>query len=128
MLHITSIYAALLAGLYLALCFRVIGFRRANQISLGDGDSKDLRQRTRAQQNFAEYAPIGLILLACVELRGAPALAVHLLGLMLLGGRTFHAVAFWVHPMIMRLRVIGMLLTLIMIAVAAFDLLLHSLI
>lgn len=127
MLHITSIYAGLLAFLFLALSWRVIAFRRSHLVSLGDGDSKDLRQRSRAQANFAEYTPLGLILLACVELRGAPPLAVHSLGLMLLGGRLLHAVAFWVHPMIMRFRIIGMLLTLIMIAAAAAGLVLNSL-
>ena len=127
MLQITSIYASLLALLFLALSWRVIAFRKSNLISLGDGESKDLRQRSRAQGNFAEYTPIGLILLACVELRGAPPVAVHVLGLMLLGGRAFHATAFWVHPMIMRFRIIGMLLTLIMIAAAALGLLVHSL-
>ena len=127
MLQITSIYAALLALLFLALSWRVILFRRGEKVSLGDGDSKDLRQRTRAHANFAEYTPIGLILLAGIEAQGAPAIAVHLLGLMLLIGRALHARAFWVHPMIMQFRVFGMLLTLIMIGLSALGILLHAL-
>jgi len=95
MLPITSLYAGLLALVFLALSWRVIAFRRGNQVSLGDGESKDLRQRNRAHGNFAEYAPLGLIILACVELQGAPALAVHALGLMLFLGRLLHAIAFW---------------------------------
>jgi len=70
-LPITSVYAGLLALLFLALSWRVVTFRRGNRVSLGDGDSKDLRQRSRMHANFAEYTPIGLILLACVEFGGA---------------------------------------------------------
>lgn len=127
MLPITSLYAGLLALIFLALSSRVIVFRRGNQVSLGDGESKDLRQRNRAHGNFAEYAPLGLILLACVELQGAPALVVHILGLMLFLGRLLHAIAFWVHPMIMKFRVYGMLLTLFMFLFAAVGLIGHSL-
>ncbi len=128
MLPITSIYAAFLALIFLALSWRVIMFRRGHRVSLGDGDSKDLRQRSRAQANFAEYTPIGLILLACIELQGAPAIAVHTLGAMLLIGRALHARAFWVHPMNFTFRTYGMLLTLLMILFSALGLLLHALI
>ncbi|MBB5722787.1 hypothetical protein FHS72_002417 [Loktanella ponticola] len=126
MLPITSLYVGLLALVFLALSFRVIAFRRANSVSLGDADSKDMRQRVRGQANFAEYTPIGLIILACVELQGAPASAVHVLGLMLLVGRLLHAIAFWVHPMIFKFRFWGMILTLIMQAVGAMGLIVHS--
>ena len=103
----------------------MIAFRRANRVSLGDADSKDLRQRTRGQANFSEYAPFGLIVLACVELQGAPAIAVHLLGAMLFFGRLLHAVAFWIHPMNFTYRTIGMLLTTGMIAAGGLGLILH---
>jgi len=126
MLPITSFYVGLLALIFLALSYRVIFFRRANKVSLGDADSKDLRQRVRGQANFAEYAPIGLIILACVELQGAPALPVHVLGLMLLVGRLLHAIAFWVHPMIFPFHVWGMILTTAMLALGAVGLILHS--
>lgn len=128
MLPITSLYAGALALIYLALTFRVIAFRRANRVSLGDADSKDLRQRSRGHANFAEYTPIGLILLACVELQGAPSIATHLLGAALFFGRLLHAMAFWVHPMNFTYRTIGMLLTTGMIGVSGAGLMLHSLI
>jgi uncharacterized membrane protein YecN with MAPEG domain len=127
MLPITSLYVGLLTLVFLALSYRVIFFRRANRVSLGDADSKDLRQRVRGQANFAEYAPIGLIILACVELQGAPAIAVHMLGLLLFAGRLLHAMAFWVHPMNFTYRTIGMILTTAMQAVGAVGLILHNL-
>ncbi|MEO9864598.1 MAG: MAPEG family protein [Yoonia sp.] len=127
MLPITSLYVGLLTLIFLALSYRVIFFRRANRVSLGDADSKDLRQRVRGQANFTEYTPIGLIILACVELQGAPGLAVHILGLMLFAGRLLHAMAFWVHPMNFAYRTYGMILTTLMQAVGAVGLILHSL-
>lgn len=127
MLPITSLYAGGLALIFLALSFRVIAFRRANRVSLGDADSKDLRQRSRGHANFAEYTPIGLILLACVELQGAPSVATHLLGAALFFGRLLHAMAFWVHPMNFTYRITGMLLTLGMIALSGVGLILHGL-
>ena len=127
MLPITSLYAGGLALIFLALSFRVIAFRRANRVSLGDADNKDLRQRSRGHANFAEYAPIGLVLLACVELQGAPNVATHILGAALFFGRLLHAMAFWVHPMNFTYRTIGMLLTMGMIGVSGVGLVLHSL-
>ncbi|MEJ6398405.1 MAPEG family protein [Yoonia sp. 208BN28-4] len=128
MVTITSLYAAPLAVIFLALSFRVIAFRRGNRVSLGDADNPDLRQRVRGQANFVEYAPFGLILLALVELQGAPALALHALGLMLLVGRLLHAICFWQHPMPFKLRTWGMLLTTGMIGLTAVGLFLHALI
>ena len=127
MLSITSFYAGLLALLFLALSFRVIASRRANRISLGDAQNKDLRQRMRAHGNFAEYAPLGLVLLACAEMQSTPSVLVHLLGLLLLVGRSLHAAAFWVHPMILKFRIAGMLTTFTMIGLSGALLLINSL-
>ena len=55
-LPITALFAALLTGLYLALCFRVIGQRRAHRIALGTGHPA-LERAYRAQAHFAEYVP-----------------------------------------------------------------------
>lgn len=125
MLDATSLYAGLLTLIFLALTFRIISFRRVNKVSLGDGDSKDLRQRTRAHGNFIEHTPLGLILLACVELQGAAGFVVHALGLMLFGGRLLHAMAFWVHPMNFTYRTAGMLLTTAMQGFCAVGLIAH---
>ena len=127
MLPITSLYVGLLTLIYLALAYRVIFYRRTNKVSLGDGESKDLRQRVRAHGNFAEYAPLGLVVLACVELQGAPSIAVHVLGLMLFAGRLLHALAFWVHPMNFTYRTYGMILSLTVLFFGAIGLILHGL-
>ena len=110
-LAVTGIYAAALTALYLLLSLRVIRHRRANGISLGDGGDDAMARKMRAHGNFAEYAPLGLILLAIAELQGEPGLWLHLMGGMLTAGRLAHGLNFsfaWRSP---GLRVGGMLLT-----------------
>lgn len=127
-LAITSLYAAVIALIFIALSLRVIRYRRANRIGLGDAGDKSLLKRMRAQANCAEYAPIGLILLAMVEGSGAPGMAVHLLGSMLVIGRLAHGIGFSASPPIMAARVAGTFLTLMMILLAATGLLIHAVI
>ena len=128
MLAITSIYAALIALIFLALSIRVIRYRRATRKGLGDEGDKSLLKRMRAQANCAEYAPIGLILLALTEAAGAPGAAVHVLGLTLFLGRVAHGYGFSASPPNMVLRTVGMGLTLTMIGLSALGLLAHALI
>ena len=116
---ITALYAGPLAILLLVLSARVITYRRANQLGLGDHGDKSLLKRMRAQANCAEYVPIGVLMMLLVELQDAPALLVHVIGLMLLIGRLMHGFGFSASPPRMNLRVGGMMLTLISIAVAA---------
>lgn len=125
-LAVTAIYASLLTLLYIALTARVITYRRENRLSLGDQGDTVLQKRMRAHGNFAEYAPLGVLLLALVEAQGTPGFAVHLLGLMLLVGRLAHATYFILSTQEMRLRVIGMVLTLTMLLVSALGLLAHA--
>ena len=68
MLQITAIYASLLAFIYIKLSTNVIKLRRLHKVSLGHKDHKDLEQAIRAQANFIEYVPFGLILLSCLEI------------------------------------------------------------
>lgn len=126
-LTVTPIYAALLTMLFFVLSWRVILYRRANTISLGDTGDKNLLKRMRTQANCAEYAPLGIILLLLCEMQGAPALALHVLGLMLLAGRVIHALGFAATPQKIILRQIGMALTFVMLLGAALGLLGHAL-
>ncbi|MCZ4258162.1 MAPEG family protein [Sulfitobacter sp. G21635-S1] len=124
---VTALYTACVALLFLILSARVILYRRANRISLGDVGDKALIKRMRAQANCGEYAPIGLMLLLVSELSGAPALALHLMGMTLLAGRFLHAVGFSATPQKMILRQVGMAMTLAMILFSALGLIGHAL-
>lgn len=70
MLLITSIIAAVLTIIFVKLSFAVIGLRKKNMVGLGSGGHEDLERAIRAQGNFAEYVPFGMILIACLELNG----------------------------------------------------------
>jgi uncharacterized membrane protein YecN with MAPEG domain len=67
---ITSFVVSLLALFYFVLAVRVIQGRRAGSVSLGDGGDPVLTGRIRAHANFAEYVPIGLILIFVSEANG----------------------------------------------------------
>ncbi len=119
MLSISPVYAGLIALLFLALSFRVVFARRSQKISIGDADDKDMIKRMRVQANCAEYAPMGLILLAMAEMQGTLPYILHGLGLALLAGRMLHAYGLGSTPQIVPARIWGMYLTVGMIAVSA---------
>jgi hypothetical protein len=108
---ITPTYAGLLALLFIALSIRVIGARREAGIALGDGGDRSLQRRQRVHANFAEYVPFALVLMLLAEQRGASASIIHGIGLMLVAGRTIHAVGVSGEPERMAMRVVGMGLT-----------------
>ncbi|AVO47401.1 MAPEG family protein [Phreatobacter cathodiphilus] len=116
---ITALYAALLALLFVVLSVRVIGFRRAVRIGLGDGGDTALLRRVRVHANFAEYAPFCLVLIGLAESLRAPALLLHALGALLLAARFSHAYGVSRQPETFFFRVAGMVGTLTVIGVAA---------
>ena len=61
--------AAFLVNMWLG--WRVIAARRVAKVSIGDGGDEGVLRRMRAHSNFAEYAPVFLVLLAALELAGA---------------------------------------------------------
>ena len=111
MLLITSIIAALLTIIFIKLSFAVIGLRRKNKVGLGSGGHEDLERAIRAQGNFAEYVPFGLILIACLELNGAPVWLVLIPGVALIIGRLIHAKGINTPPPDFSKRVLGMKFT-----------------
>ena len=111
MLLITSVIAAALTIIFVKLSFAVIGLRRKNQIGLGSGGIDDLERAIRAQGNFAEYVPFGIILIACLELNGAPWWLVALPGITLIIGRLIHAKGINQPPPDFSKRVLGMKFT-----------------
>ena len=111
MLLVTSFIAAVLVIIFIKLSFAVISLRRKNQVGLGSGGHDDLERAIRAHANFAEYVPFGIILIACLELNGAPWWLVAIPGITLIIGRLFHAVGINLPPPDFSKRVLGMKLT-----------------
>lgn len=122
---ITSLYAALLALLFLALSVLVIRQRLRNRVAIGLGEAEGLLRASRAHANFAEYVPILLVLLLLIELGGAPAWQLHGLGAAILLGRALHAAGISRSPERLVLRQAGMMLTFGSLVVGSLRLLLR---
>lgn len=90
MLYITAISAAILGVLNVMLALKVVGIRRTEKISVGDGGNEALLRAMRAQANLLEYAPLALILLGCAEINGAPRLLIGVVAIAFVAGRIMH--------------------------------------
>ncbi len=111
MLLVTSLIAVALTIVFIKLSFNVISLRRKNKVGLGNGGHEDLERAIRAQGNFAEYVPIGIILIACLELNGAPWWLVLAPGIFMIIGRLIHARGINTPPPDFSLRVLGVKFT-----------------
>ena len=90
-MHITPLYAALLALLFIYLSIRVVKARGMAKVSIGDGGNLLLQRAIAAHSNFAQYVPLSLLLMALMEMQQAPAALLHAFGLTLLVSRALHA-------------------------------------
>ena len=118
-MRITAFYAGLLAIFFVLLSIHVIRRRLANMVSLGDGGDVELSRRIRVHGNFAEYVPLGLILIGLSESLGTTPMLVHGLGLALLVGRMSHAWGLSPANGLQAFRTVGMVLTFGMLLVGA---------
>lgn len=118
-LSIVPFYAALLAGFYIFLSVRVVRIRRQEKIGIGDANNVRLRRAIRAHGNFAEYAPLAVILAAFVEIQQFAAIIVHALCWILIIGRLIHAYGVSQEKEDYRFRVAGMVLTFTTIAMSS---------
>lgn len=90
-LPVTSVTAAIAALMLIALSVPV-SLRRAKVRAVsGDAGDATLQRLIRAQGNFIEYAPMGLILLALVEVGVTSATMLWTIGILLIAGRGLHA-------------------------------------
>lgn len=119
MMTVTPAYAAVLGLIFVALSVRTIRMRRRHRVAVGDGGNAELRRAMRVHANFAEYAPLALLLIFFVEHDGTETLLVHALGIALLAGRLLHAWGVSREPENFRYRVSGMILTFSTIITAA---------
>ena len=112
MLIITAFFSSILALIFYKLSINVIRLRRKYKVSLGSSKKhKDLEQAIRAHGNLSEFLPIGLILLACLEVNHLPKIVVFLCGLFFLIGRYPHATSFLKEEINASNRVLGMKIT-----------------
>jgi uncharacterized protein len=118
-LSATPLWASFLTILYLWLAAQVIRARYRTRTALGSGGDPALERAIRAHANFAEYVPLALILIACIELQGGWPWFAHLLGATLFAGRTIHALGISREAEILSQRRNGMILTVTTLAIGA---------
>jgi uncharacterized protein len=111
-LPVTAVFAGLLALWLIFLQARVIAFRGARRVSLGDGGHEDGLRLIRAHGNAAETIPVFLILLGLSEGMGAPGWVMAALGLVFVAGRVLHGLHFVLDRRGVTFRLWGMILTL----------------
>jgi hypothetical protein len=116
----TALYAGLLALLIQYLGGSVGATRGRLKIPLGDGGNPELIVKNRRHMNAVENVPLALILLALVELNGAPKPWIHVMGAALLVARIVHPFGLKIDNMNEPARIFGAAVTaLVMVAAAA---------
>lgn len=104
---VTPLYALPVAAIYLALWMRVSAMRGATGVSFGDGGNAALLQRICQHGNCAEWMSFVLILMMLAEGLGAPAVWLHVSGVLLLIGRIAHPFGLKVDTAAHPLRYVG---------------------
>jgi len=89
---IVPTYAAVLVLIFVLLSVRVIQMRATAKIGLGHGNNPVMERRIRVHGNFAEYVPLALLLLLCMELQSQSRILIHVLCIALIAARVVHAI------------------------------------
>lgn len=114
-IEITALFAAIFGVIHVLFTLRVGMYRVKNNISVGDGDDKELLKRIRGHGNFIETVPMALLLLLLNELNGLADTYLIILASTLLVARLLHYSALALGgPQIFRpIGMIGTLLTIL---------------
>ena len=123
-LPITAFFAGVLALWILFLLFKVVAFRRANQVAMGAGGDKLGECLIRGHGNATENIPIFLIMLGLAEGIGTASWFLYALAIVFCIGRFLHGVHFMKVREGITLRFYGMLMTLLANGVLAVRLVL----
>jgi uncharacterized membrane protein YecN with MAPEG domain len=118
-LPLTSLYAAILALIIVALGINVTIHRVKLKVALGDGGNPQMLRMIRLHGNAIEYLPLSLILMALYELNGGLHWVLHVIGIALIAGRLIQTAAMWGTELPGAGRGIGQTTTWLSIAVLA---------
>jgi uncharacterized protein len=88
---ITALYGAIIGLLAVVLTVNVIRNRVGLKINDGDGGSAPMRMAIRAHANFAQQAPLALLLIGFTEAIGTSKIIIHVLGAALVVARLLSA-------------------------------------
>ena len=119
MVAVTSLYAGILGLICVVLAGMVGRARGQSGISLGDGGDKALLTAMRRHMNFVEYVPLILVMMALIELNGAPKTWLHGLGGVLVVARLIHPFSLDADNMMKVSRFIGAMSTMLVLVISA---------
>jgi len=125
-LPITSLLTGAAALFLVLLSFPVANHRRANRLSTGDGGDEKFNRLVRAQANFIEYTPLAIIAIGLIEMNGIPQIYVCVLAAALAAARVLHAIGLVWNVIIGRM--LGAILTFLVLLLAGGGLVVHSVI
>ena len=126
-LDAVALYTAFNTFILIWLAVNVGRRRKAGRVSIGDGGYAPLIRALRGQANFVEYVPMALLMMLLAALMGAPALALHVAGIVLTAGRAVHAWHFIQDDAPGWQRMYGTLATLLVLVAGALGLIGHAL-
>ena len=115
----TTLYIGLFGLLMLILKMNVGRVRSSKKINLGDGGDDSMQRAIRVQGNAVEDVPVVLFGLVGLALLGAPVIVIHSLGSTFLLARILHAVGLGGLAGAGVGRLIGTLLSLIVLLATA---------
>ena len=117
--ELTLLYAAVFGLMSIAVSAPAGLLRGKTGISVGDGGNPDMLLAMRRHGNFVEYVPLALIIIALMEMNRAPDYAIHSLAGTLVVARAAHAIGLHKSNVMTGGRIVGALLTALVIAVAS---------
>jgi uncharacterized membrane protein YecN with MAPEG domain len=88
---VTALYAAIIGLLAVTLTVNVIRNRVGLKVEDGDGGKAPMRMAIRAHANFAQHAPLALLLIGYAEATGNSRIIIHILGAALVLARLLSA-------------------------------------
>jgi uncharacterized membrane protein YecN with MAPEG domain len=92
---ITAFYAGILALMVMALAINVTVHRAKLGVPMGDGGNPQMLRMIRLHGNAAEYVPLGLVLMAILEVNGGWHWALHATGIALIVARLLQSWGMW---------------------------------
>ena len=115
-MDITIFYSIILTTFMLILAFRVIDLRKSPVTKFLHSDDRvvdeeTLRRAVIGHGNLIEYAPLFLILMLVMEIKGLDSTYLHISGVVFTVGRLMHGIVFSFMKPNLLLRVGGMILT-----------------
>jgi uncharacterized membrane protein YecN with MAPEG domain len=91
---ITSLYVILMAALYIGHTWYLILLKRHARLRRVDWPMRRYDRASHGRDFIAQYTPLALLLLAVVEIGGAPDVVLHALGLLLVAAALLHCHSF----------------------------------